>query len=176
MKPIDQREADFKREVWTYAFPQTILQEFFDYWSEPNKSNTKMKFEMEKTWHLGRRLTRWANNGFGGTEKKTVHKPAKMEEKPPQNDFEVLDKFLREYIKRPSEIPFDAFGRWYEFMKENKLLKPFTKSEVQALQEVYANNNEKCRCACVQKTFDGYVNSSLTITDIIKMRGQLHGT
>ena len=36
-----------------------------EYWTEPNKSCTKMRFELEKTWSLGRRLKTWNRNGFG---------------------------------------------------------------------------------------------------------------
>lgn len=36
-----------------------ILDSFHNYWTEPNKSRTKMRFEMEKTWDLNRRLDTW---------------------------------------------------------------------------------------------------------------------
>jgi uncharacterized protein YdaU (DUF1376 family) len=41
-------------------YPQTLLDEFFSYWTEPNPSKTKMRFEFEKTWDLPRRLATWA--------------------------------------------------------------------------------------------------------------------
>ncbi len=31
------------------------------YWSEPNKSRTKLRYEMETTWDVSRRLANWAN-------------------------------------------------------------------------------------------------------------------
>lgn len=34
---------------------------FFDYWSELNKSETKMKFETNQTWEVAKRLATWAN-------------------------------------------------------------------------------------------------------------------
>ena len=37
---------------------------FIDYWTEANKSGTKMRFELEKTWDLKRRLSRWVNSSF----------------------------------------------------------------------------------------------------------------
>lgn len=48
-----------------------ILEEFFLYWTEKNPSETKMKFELEKTWSVERRLRTWINNGikFGNLEK-----------------------------------------------------------------------------------------------------------
>lgn len=44
-----------------------MIREFFDYWSEPNKSHSKMRFEQERTWDLSRRLQTWekrSRNGF----------------------------------------------------------------------------------------------------------------
>ncbi len=35
---------------------------FLDYWTEENKTKTKMRFEMEKTFDIKRRLVRWQNN------------------------------------------------------------------------------------------------------------------
>jgi hypothetical protein len=172
MKPIELREADFKRAVEAYKgqYKEAMIQEFFDYWTEPNKSNTKMRFELEKTWHLGRRLARWASNGFGVMEKT---KPQIEKPKARDDDFGKLDKLLSEYKRRPSEFPFDAFGKWYDFMKAHKLLKPFTKEEVDLLIEIYKGDREKCRCAVVQRTLDGYVNAGLMISDIIEMRQKI---
>ena len=42
-------------------YPKEIIRAFFDYWSELNKSGTKMRYELEKTWELPRRLATWAN-------------------------------------------------------------------------------------------------------------------
>lgn len=41
--------------------PQTI-RAFFNYWTEKNKSGTKMRFELEKTWETSKRLVTWVNN------------------------------------------------------------------------------------------------------------------
>lgn len=42
-------------------FPKDMIRTFFDYWSELNKSGTKMRYELEKTWELPKRLATWAN-------------------------------------------------------------------------------------------------------------------
>jgi len=60
---IKDRELIFKKEVEKFNFP--CAKDFIEYWTEPNKSGTKMRFELEKTWDLKRRLSRWANNDFG---------------------------------------------------------------------------------------------------------------
>ena len=43
---------------------------FIDYWTEPNKSGSKLRFEMEKTWDLSRRIKRWVNSSFNKNDKK----------------------------------------------------------------------------------------------------------
>jgi len=39
-----------------------MLKEFYEYWVEPNKSKTKFRQELEKTWDLERRLKSWKKN------------------------------------------------------------------------------------------------------------------
>jgi hypothetical protein len=58
---ISNREA-FVLEVMAFDYDKKILEGFIDYWTEPNKSNTKMKFELNKTWSTNLRLKTWANN------------------------------------------------------------------------------------------------------------------
>lgn len=43
-------------------YSKEMITEFYNYWAELNKSKTKMKFELNKTWELTRRLTTWSNN------------------------------------------------------------------------------------------------------------------
>jgi hypothetical protein len=71
---IEQRKEAFKirlEEVNTEVmFKKEALDEFFSYWTEPNQTNTKMKFEMQKTWSFSRRLSTWAkrSNQFNNEE------------------------------------------------------------------------------------------------------------
>ena len=48
--------------------------EFCDYWTEKNKSKTKMRFELEKTWDTYKRLFRWINNKKKWNPKKPASK------------------------------------------------------------------------------------------------------
>ncbi len=78
--PIKQREADFHNEVMSVAlekYPQSMLDSFVLYWTEPNKSNTKMRFEGEKFFHIGRRLGTWAKNdrNWQSSRNTKVNKP-----------------------------------------------------------------------------------------------------
>ena len=66
---MDKRLKKFKLDVLqsdcTEKYDYKLLEEFIEYWTEPNKSGTKMRFELEKTWSLSRRLKKWKRNGFG---------------------------------------------------------------------------------------------------------------
>ena len=66
IETFEKRETDFYNSIAEYkdVYPKELLRAFFDYWREPNKSKSKMKFEQEKTWELKLRLERWSNNDF----------------------------------------------------------------------------------------------------------------
>ena len=59
---ISNRRNDFVFEVLTFEYDEILLNGFIDYWTEPNTSNTKMKFELNKTWQTELRLKTWAAN------------------------------------------------------------------------------------------------------------------
>ena len=59
---ISNRRNEFVFEVLSFDYDESILNGFVDYWTEPNKSNTKMKFELNKTWSTKLRLNTWAAN------------------------------------------------------------------------------------------------------------------
>ena len=59
---ISNRRDEFVFEVLSFDYDESILNGFIDYWTEPNKSNTKMKFELNKTWSTKLRLKTWAAN------------------------------------------------------------------------------------------------------------------
>ena len=65
---IEQRAEAFKIEVFTFQekYPVTMLDGFFSYWTEPTPSKTKMRFELEKTWEMSRRLVTWASRAQSG--------------------------------------------------------------------------------------------------------------
>ena len=59
---IEIRKQRFTEDLKAYLekYGKDMLNEFHRYWTEPNKSNTKMRFEMEKTWSTALRLENWA--------------------------------------------------------------------------------------------------------------------
>lgn len=66
---MKSREREFYNMLVPFVktYGREMIREFFDYWSEPNKSHSKMRFEQERTWDLTRRLQTWekrSRNGF----------------------------------------------------------------------------------------------------------------
>ena len=59
---ISNSREDFVSDVLSFDYDENILNGFIDYWTEPNKSNTKMKYELNKTWQTSLRLKTWAAN------------------------------------------------------------------------------------------------------------------
>ncbi len=50
-----------------------MLEAFIDYWTEPNKSKTKLRYELQKTFDIARRLKTWnKNESKFGTKKNNV--------------------------------------------------------------------------------------------------------
>ena len=79
---MKSREREFYNVLVPFVntYGREMIREFFDYWSEPNKSHSKMRFEQERTWDLTRRLQTWekrSRNGFGkynsGTDKSAAN-------------------------------------------------------------------------------------------------------
>lgn len=60
----EDRKLKFSQTLEPYLpiYGKDFLNEFYRYWTEPNKSNTKFRQELEKTWDLERRLQTWAKN------------------------------------------------------------------------------------------------------------------
>jgi len=70
---IAERELKFREELYPFTkyaknpsgiYEKETIKAFFEYWKEPNKSKTKMRYEMEKTWDLKLRLARWGSSSF----------------------------------------------------------------------------------------------------------------
>ena len=75
LNKIEDRIRDFKKSVFSHNdFDKEDLENFFLYWSELNKSGSKMRFELERTWSLNLRLKRWVSNGFNKNQKNILPK------------------------------------------------------------------------------------------------------
>lgn len=66
------RELRFREQVAQYTqYNSKMLEAFSDYWTESKPNGKKMKFEMQTTFDIERRLKTWNRNDFGTKEKET---------------------------------------------------------------------------------------------------------
>lgn len=63
---IEERKLKFADTIKPFlsTYGRDMLSDFYKYWTEPNKSGTKFKQEMQKTWDVSRRLETWSRNDF----------------------------------------------------------------------------------------------------------------
>jgi hypothetical protein len=69
---IEERKLKFAStlEPFLQTYGRDLLKDFYNYWTEPNKLNNKLRFESEKFWDLNRRLTTWKGKEKNFAQKK----------------------------------------------------------------------------------------------------------
>jgi hypothetical protein len=71
---IAERKLKFSTSLQPFLnkYGKDLLNNFYKYWTEENKSGTKFKQELEQTWNLERRLETWSANElkFAGAQNK----------------------------------------------------------------------------------------------------------
>jgi len=74
---IDERKSKFASTLKPFVevYGREMINDFYKYWTEPNKSNTKFKQELEKTWSVERRLETWSKNDFGKSKQESNTSP-----------------------------------------------------------------------------------------------------
>lgn len=93
---LPDRKKNFYNSLIPFLekYDKRMIRAFFDYWSETNKSQTKMRFELQQTWETSRRLATWASkdNNFSRNENET-NRTAEQR----QNDAaNLVNKFLHQ--------------------------------------------------------------------------------
>lgn len=63
---VKKRREKFKNELAPYVkdYGREMMNEFFAFWTELNKSQTRMRWENENTWETSKRLARWDRTNF----------------------------------------------------------------------------------------------------------------
>ena len=58
----EKRKASFYNSLvpFVQTYGKEMVREFYDYWSEINKSGSRMRWEQETTWELDKRLSYWS--------------------------------------------------------------------------------------------------------------------
>lgn len=60
---LELRKSKFIEDLNPFVdtYGKEMVRKFFDYWSELNKSKTKMRWELEKTFEISKRLVTWSS-------------------------------------------------------------------------------------------------------------------
>ena len=77
---IEERKLKFAHtlEPFKSKYGRDLLNQFYKYWTQPNKSNTKFKQELEKAWELSYRLETWSSREKTNFVKETIQPIPKM--------------------------------------------------------------------------------------------------
>lgn len=77
---IEERKLKFAStlEPFKSKYGRDLLNQFYKYWTQPNKSNTKFKQELEQTWQLSYRLETWSSREKTNFVKETIQPIPKM--------------------------------------------------------------------------------------------------
>ena len=148
---INERETAFRKQVQLVGgttYTQELLRRFSEHWTEPDRApgiRQKMKFEKEKTWHIGRRLAKWASNNYDGIQCFLTDAQKTIAEK--RHAFAVS---LEPYLPKYGRDVLNSFFLYWA-MHENKPkpenlrweLEDFWNTETRLKQ--WAERNEKPR-------------------------------
>jgi len=103
-KSINKRIEDFKKSIHAIEdISNEDKDNFFLYWTEKNKSGTKFRAELQRTFDINLRLKRWASNGFNKNKK------AKYLDYYDKFAYSKLDNTGRqEYLEHLKELGFES--------------------------------------------------------------------
>lgn len=59
--PMEERMREFYESLVPYVckYGKEMVRDFYEYWSEPTQDKHKMRWELQKTWSVQRRLRTW---------------------------------------------------------------------------------------------------------------------
>ena len=99
---IKDKKQKFYEDCKPYLakYPKEMLRRFYNYWTEMNKSGTRLKFELQQTFEISKRLATWARLD---KDIKKPDQPLTYEEmcNKTQNDPEIWKRYKA--VKREGE-------------------------------------------------------------------------
>lgn len=116
---LEKRKQEFYQSLIPFCdlYPREMLRDFYEYWSELNRSKTQMRYEQQKTWETSKRLAQWArrenskpayNNGNNRTISPDEAARQRAEEAArairtvittPKRDYEAEEQYIRELFR-----------------------------------------------------------------------------
>ena len=81
-RKLEVRKEEFVRQLTPYVstYGREMMNDFYLYWTEPNKTLTKMRYELQPTWDLALRLSTWNNRNKkrNGTDYKAQQREQRL--------------------------------------------------------------------------------------------------
>ena len=110
---LEQRRQRFLDKLSSYAdrYGDEMIKDFGDYWTETNRSNTQMRFELQRTWNTSLRLARWAKNEQTFNNKNSnydkIHQPTSADyiRDAQLEAIRATEQFIREAERRRGGVP-----------------------------------------------------------------------
>ena len=64
--PLEQRKEAFLQSILPHTdrYGSDMLNDFFQYWTELDRRRQRMKFETQRHWETGKRLSAWSRKSF----------------------------------------------------------------------------------------------------------------
>lgn len=96
---IKDRKLKFASTLESYLelYGRDMLNDFYSYWTEENKSGTKFKQEIEKTWSLDRRLKTWSENDRNFKKEKIPEQKEKIEKIIGRQDLNTVQQNILKF-------------------------------------------------------------------------------
>lgn len=92
---IETRKENFAKSLVPYVetYGKYMIKQFYEYWTETNKSKTKMRFEQQPTWETAKRLVTWArrSEGYGNRQ---INGTASTHEQRRDEAAELVSEFI----------------------------------------------------------------------------------
>lgn len=110
---IEERKLKFAETLKDYLdlYGKDMMNDFFKYWTEPNSTNSKLKFELQKTWSVKLRLERWAKNNNNFKNLNNGNKQQTADERLQEAKSRILgeDSEFSESKPNNEDIEFTSF-------------------------------------------------------------------
>lgn len=103
-KSYEEQCEELTKQILAYKnqYPPQMLSEFYNYWSEPTRGG-KARYFCEKSWEVGRRLSRWAKNNYG-SRYNSVSAKERANQRAAENFARGVETFMGESLLNPYDV------------------------------------------------------------------------
>ncbi len=119
---LELRKRNFIETLRPYVakYGREMMNDFYFYWTEVTQDGTKMKFELQNTWNLSYRLTKWKNNERRPHPQQSARPAAaQSHQKTTAEMYRETDEMLRQQEEdRKNAITYEQYQHILELEKQ----------------------------------------------------------